>query len=83
MFPINLVLFQMMSDVRYEIKRNFITLLSDLKLLTLKNSGSSVLNELTVTNWSWLIRLKKMLKIRPQTDPPNFWRCDLKKMEEY
>ena len=37
MIPINLV-FQM-SDFRYEIKRNFITLLSDLKLLTLKNPG--------------------------------------------
>ena len=49
----------MMSDVRYEIKTELKLryLLSDLKLLTLKKSGSVRLNEqLTTDPGSWLIR---------------------------
>ncbi len=42
----------MMSDVRYEIKRNFITLLSDLKHWLEKKPGRFVSTN-TNTNWSW------------------------------
>ena len=67
-----------MSDFRYEIKTPLPVIW--LENIDTKNPGWSVRNEQTMTNWSWLIRLKmKMLKIRPRTDPPNVLQCDLKK----
>ena len=44
-----------MSDVRYEIKTPLPVIW--LETFDTKNPGLSVRNELTVTNWSWLIRL--------------------------
>ncbi len=72
MFPINLVLFQwrLTFSIR-NLKLHYLIL--DLKNLTQKSG----LVRTQRTNWSWLIRLK--MKTRPRTDPPNFWRCDLKK----
>jgi hypothetical protein len=79
MIPINLVLFQM-SDFRYEIKRNFITLLSDLKLLTLKKSGSVRLNEQRTTDpGSWLVDPvdDEDWRDRPRTDPSSISDSEL------
>ena len=77
MFPINLVLFQMMSEVvRYEIK-NFITWTVRLWKLTQKNQGRSVRKRtrtliLVEVEDEEVVELLQRLTMR-----------DLKKLEEY
>ena len=71
----------MMSEVvRYEIK-NFITWTLDFEIIDTKNPGRSVRNELTVTKLILVdpVDDEDVEELRPRTDPPNFWRCDLKK----
>ena len=74
--PINLVFQCPIFDTKLKLRY----LLSDLKLWHKKNPGWSVRNELTTTNWSWLIRLMmKMLKrFVHGLILQNFWHVDLK-----
>ena len=84
MFPINLVLFQMMSEVvQYEIK-NFITWTLDFENLTQKIRVGPYANEHeqrpTDPGWSgWWWRRDP----GPQTSDSQLTMRDLKKMEEY
>ncbi len=70
-----------MSDCRYEIK----TSLPVIWLENIWHKKSGLVRTQTNTNYDQLILVdpveEDVEEIRPRTDPPNVWQCDLKKME--
>jgi hypothetical protein len=75
--PINLVLFQWRLKFDMKLKTSLPVIW--LETFDTKNPGWSVCYELTVTKLILVDPVDDEEEIRPRTDPPNVWQCDLKK----